>query len=211
MLVSSQIGYFSPEFPKVRNFDENDQPLLRLETPRDEMRQGFREYRGKCFRFEDRCTRCAIKIVNEKLPSGEEIPVYVVYENGDKDNYDLSYCHPLFVPKYSRLVKIVGGIAHIVVFGMGKVYEKLLKKKSWPGFSNCEEVCVSCRNPPRSESCKPVNYTVIRGKKHKVDHSKELDTMRLLQEGDEEEGKEDEEGKEGREDNEEDDKEDEEK
>ena len=185
VISDAEVLYFSPEFPKVRNFDrEGDElpPLVKLGTPLQEKKQNFQKNRGKCFRFEDRCTRCAIKmIVQERLPSGEEIPVRVFFENGDEEVYDNTFCHPFFIPKYTRLVKIFGGIGHIVAFGMGKLYEKVSKKKSWPWFSNSEEVCVNCRKPPGSDGCAPVSqHIALRGENYMVDHSKELDTVQLL-------------------------------
>lgn len=176
--------FFSPEFPKERNFDIDIDGDTIPTVPRNELRQAFQK-RGVCFRFEDRCTRCAIKIVHERQPSGEKIPIAVIFENGDEEVYDNSYCHPFFIPKYSERVKIIGGIVHIMLLGLGKVFEVVLNRKSWPGFFNDEEICVKCKKPPGSDSCAPVNqYVNINGEKYKVDHTRELDTLQVLAEED---------------------------
>ena len=185
VISDAEVLYFSPEYPKFRNFDKegDEPPTLRIGTPLDEKKKGFQKNRGKRFRFEDRCTRCAIKMmIQERLPSGEEIPIRVFFENGDEEVYDNTYCHPFFIPKYTRLVRIVGGIGHIVALGMGKVYEMISGRKSWPGFTNSEELCVQCGEPPGSDGCKPVNqWIILDGVNHKVDHTKELDIVKLLE------------------------------
>ena len=174
--------FFSPEFPKQRNFGIDIDGDTIPTVPRNELRQAFKK-RSVCFRFEDRCSRCAIKLVHERQPSGEELPVAVIYENGDEEVYDNSYCHPFFIPKYSQPVKIIGGIVHIMLLGLGKVYEVVLNRKSWPGFLNDEEMCVKCKKPPGSDSCAPVNqYVKINGEKYKVDHKRELDALQILEE-----------------------------
>lgn len=174
---------FSPEYPKDHSFSEGrDIPVIPISidlTSSEKMRI-FRQNRGKHFRFEDRCTRCAIQIVQEKLPSGDQLPVRVLLRERDKEHYDNSYCHPFFIPKHSRFVKFIGGIAHIVVLGMGKAYERISKKKSWPGFGNCDEKCVQCGHPPGSDGCKPVNQLcTVEGYTIMVKHSKELDLLQL--------------------------------
>ena len=180
--------YFSPEYPKDRKFGDSEASIKQtLSLSHKEMKQLFRTHRGKAFCFENRCSRCAIKIVQERLPSGREIPVRVVFENGDEEEYDNSYCHLPFIPKHSRLVKFAGGVAHIVVLGTAKIYEKISGKKSWPGFMNSEEVCPSCKKPPGSDGCKAVGQACENGV---MDHSKELDTVKILAEPDDEEDEE---------------------
>ena len=176
--------YFCPEEPTQAcgaARAENSLPVQwTVDMPREEKKRILRTYHGKYFQFEDRCTRCAAKIVQEKLPSGEEIQVGVVDETG---SVTTSYCHVFFIPKHSKFVKFVGGAAHIATLGVGKVYEKVAKKKSWPWFSNSEEKCVTCEGPPGSKGCSPVNQHIeLRGGKYMVSHSRELDTVQLLEE-----------------------------
>ena len=189
VISDAEMLCFSPEYPKVRSCnDDKNIPLVSAiaDLSIEEKQEIFRKYRRKPFRFENRCTRCALGIVQEKLPNSEQlIPVRVVYRNGDEEQYHNSYCHPCFIPKYSQLVKFVGGVAHIVTFGLGKVYEVALKRKSWPGFGNSEEKCVACGSSPGTDGCRPVNqYCDIKidGKdfKIKLDHSKDLDILQIL-------------------------------
>lgn len=139
------------------------------------------ETRGVSFQFEDRCTRCAIKLVFDKLETGEEIPNCVVKENGSKEEYDHSYCHPLFIPKYTTYAKVLGGLVHIVTLGTGLLVKAVFKDiHLWPGFTNADEVCVHCKNPPGSDSCWPVHRSIeIAGEHLVVDHSRELDTIKV--------------------------------
>ena len=136
---------------------------------------------GKYFKFEDRCLRCAVKIIQEKLPSGKEVPVSVVEADGSKTLHGASFCHAFFVPKHSSFIRFVGGIAHIAALGMGMVYERVSKKKSWPWFTNSEEACVVCKRPPGSKGCSPVDQkTAVPGGEYLVAHTKEFDSIHLM-------------------------------
>ena len=66
---------------------------------------------------------------------------------------DQIMCHPIFVPKYSKVVKFFGGIAHVAVLGFAKVHEVRTKKATWPGFFNTEEVCDNCKKAPGALGC----------------------------------------------------------
>ena len=184
-VISEEMLYFCPEDSSttVPCVQDGEGSLIQVEMPREEKRRILRTNRGKCFHFEDRCTRCGVKIIQEKLPSGEDVPVEIVDGKGNKINYNESQCHPIIIPKYSQFLKFVGGVAHVITLGMGKVYEKLSNRKSWPGFNNSEEICVICRNPPGSGGCKPVNKDCLIGEEiHTVNHSKELDTIKITYE-----------------------------
>ena len=153
---------FSPEFPMLAN-----------------RKRG----RGVHLYFENCCTRCGIKIEYEQCTGKEKVPVRVVSANGDEEVYDNSYCHPLFIPKYSRLVRVVGGIWHIVTLGVFKAFEKLSGVKVWPGFFNWEEECIHCKGPPGSPSCYPVTKAItVHGMQFRVDHTTKLDTLKCINE-----------------------------
>ena len=178
---------FSPEYPLDPEFrgelGDSSQVTLKYGTPREEFKKALRQNRGRLLSFEDRCSKCAIKLVFERQTSGEELPIAVIYPNGDQDVYDSSYCHPLLVPKYTKVEKVFGGIAHIITLGMGKLYEYATKNKSWPSFTSSDEVCIKCNKAPGSQSCHPVNqHFEIAGKMEKIDHKRELDTVELLEE-----------------------------
>ena len=154
-----------------------------LDMPLEEKKRLLTKYHGKYFKFENRCSRCAVKIIQEKLPSGKEVPVSTVDGEGSIMKHDDSLCHTFFIPKHSRFVRYVGGIAHIVTLGVGKVYEKVKQRKSWPWFTNSEEVCAVCRMPPGSAGCRPVGKSIeIRGESYMISHTKEFDFVTLLEE-----------------------------
>ena len=177
-VISDAKTLYSASEQPMESQDEDSMSLQwRVNLPREEKKRILRTYQGKYFTFEDRCTLCASIIIQEKLPSGE---VGVLEEVGSETQ---SHCHAFFIPKHSKFIKFVGGTAHIITLGVGKVYEKVSKKKSWPSFRNSEEKCVKCEMPPGSKGCSPVNQHVeIRGGKYIVSHSKELDTVKILEE-----------------------------
>lgn len=180
--------YFTPEFPMAYTYllDKagRDPPVeVTLDLSHKDVRNIVRQNRGKRFRFENRCARCAVKIVTE-VQSGEEIPVRVIYDNGDSDDYMHTFCHPLFIPKHTRLVKVVGGIFHILTLGSMLAFTAVTGVKTWPGFTNSEEICPveTCKRSPGSAGCTVVQKeTYINGIAITTDHSKTLDTLKLVQ------------------------------
>ena len=186
-VIQEEDLFFTQEYPKCLAFDkEGDDRAVQLSIDQSQtlVHRTIQQNKGKRFEFENRCTRCAVKFVQDVSPN-QEIPLHVIYENNIKEDYINSYCHPMFIPKHSRLVKIVGGVGHIVTFGVGLIYEKITGKKSWPGFLNLDEICPveTCKKSPGSPGCCPVRmYVVIPGVgQHFTDHSKELDTLKLVQ------------------------------
>ena len=180
--------YFSPEFETgSSSFQWEDGKFsasvsVKSEITEKQKKRILHNFRGKSFKFEDRCARCAIKLVQRKLPSDKYVPVEVIDKTGDKKAHEESYCHAFFIPKYSQSIRIAGGVAHIITLGIGKVYEHVTKKKSWPWFTNSEEKCASCSLPPGSTGCSPVNKTVkICGVDYMITHSSELDTIQLVE------------------------------
>ena len=166
---------FSPEYPKHSKLcgEQSDALFsLKYETSHKEKKKAFQKYRGTCFTFENRCTRCAIKLVYERQKSGEELPIAVIYPNGDQDAYDNSYCHPLFIPKSTQPVPISVWIWQMI--------------KSIFTSPGADEECIKCKKPPGSDPCHPVNqwYEIIEGQIMKVDHSCEVDTVKLLEDAD---------------------------
>ena len=120
---------------------------------------------------EDTCARCSVKILSNE--DGEKITV--VNLDGTIVPYEESKCHPLFVPKYTIMEKIKGGFCHIATLGTVYIYSKLKKKKTWPGFTNSDEICIACSNSPGAEGCHPVMdpyvYNEKENKSMKVDHT----------------------------------------
>ena len=177
---------FSPEYPKNRTYEKNEKdPTVPGDAslPDKSIKEIVQKNRGRRFHFNDRCTRCALKILQEVQPSGEKVPVQVEYENGDTEQYDNSYCHPTFIPRHSRLKKVQGGIAHIAVLGTALLYGKLTNKDTWPGFTNSDEICPKCENSPGSNGCSVVGQPVkIQGEVVIItDHSTTLDKLKIVE------------------------------
>ena len=112
---------------------------------------------GKKLQFEDRCMRCSCKI-NYESTSNEatKIPVSIITRNEEVVPYEGSKCHPFFIPKHSRITKIVGGIAHVVTGGVFAAAGRIRGKAIWPGFRNSNEICPVCNDSPGSNGCSVV-------------------------------------------------------
>ena len=108
------------------------------------------------------CSRCGVKIFKEGKDDAEAtyIPVNQSGAIAEED----STCHPMLVPKYSKVAKFLGGIAHLVTF------RRFVGK--WPSFESMDEECINCRQPPSSHGCVQVgqNFPVC-GKDIIVEHS----------------------------------------
>ena len=119
------------------------------------------------------CARCGIQIqmLEQKLREGDDVGADDVKQystcayNPPNDSvpYMESTCHPVMIPKHSKVSCVMGGIAHIVTF-------KLFRGK-WPDFDNQDEVCCACRGPPSVRGCIRVggDYRGI-----PVDHTSEV-------------------------------------
>ena len=71
--------------------------------------------------------------------------------------YSHSKCHPLVIPRYSTIVKITGGVAHVLTLGVFVAAGKIRGKKFWPGFTNDEELCVCSNNDPSADTIQAEN------------------------------------------------------
>ena len=108
------------------------------------------------------CARCGI---TTKVICDEKIACYYGSDPDQSIPYKQSTCHPLFVPRYSKIIKILGGIAHVLTFHafIG----------NWPGFTNMEEICINCRQNPGSQGCHQIRKKYLfKGESLLVDHSK---------------------------------------
>ena len=148
------------------------------------MAQEFKANSGTQFQFQDICTKCAVQIHFEQSEIGDR-PVKVVTEKGESIAYNKSCCHPLFIPKYSKLQKFAGGCAHVATAGIPYVIARVRGKKSWPGFTNSDEICPICGHGPGSDGCSKMDtYVEMKtddGKvRHvRVDHSKYMEKLAL--------------------------------
>ncbi len=126
---------------------------------------------------ENTCARCSIKFGVYHINNNHATPL-VAINNGQRSAYDQSKCHPLIKPKHSKLKKIVGGIAYILLLGI-----PALAGSPWPGFFNDEEECAHCKNPPGSPGCLKVGTewkVHVKEDIMKVDHSNDLDDFQVV-------------------------------
>ena len=95
------------------------------------------------------CSRCGIKakFIRDKQT---KVACYVGEDPSKSVPYEESLCHPLIIPKYWEITKIVGGIAHFIT------RKKFLGK--WPDFHNPDdEICIKCGQVPGTHGCMQVN------------------------------------------------------
>ena len=102
--------------------------------------------------LEDTCALCSVKICfNENSEK-----ILIVNGDGTVIPYAESKCHPCFVPKYSSVKKVIGGVGHILTMGMFILLKKFVHIESWPGFTNSDEVCIACNQSPGAKGCQLV-------------------------------------------------------
>lgn len=152
--------------------------------------QEIKETPGTRFQFQDVCVKCALELHfvqnDDTEEDGErERAVKVVTEKGESIAYDQSRCHPLFFPKYSRIQKIAGGCAHLATAGIPYLVARVRGRKSWPGFTNSDEVCPVCGLGPGSDGCSQMGtFVEMKGadgtlQSVSVDHSKYMEKLAL--------------------------------
>lgn len=107
------------------------------------------------------CIRCSAN----RLYQGKQI-VGVKLGDGTVIAYEESYCHPSFMPKYSTAKKIAGGLAHVATLGIPYMLTKMYGGKTWPGFTNADEICTKCAKPPGVTGCCKVSMPGERGLFH---------------------------------------------
>ncbi len=108
-----------------------------------------------------RCARCGSKV---KTLESQQVSVCTEESSGNTIFYNESTCHPLIIPKYWKIMKVLGGMAHVITA------KQFLGR--WPNFSNPDdEICVNCGALPGTRGCLPVNTEYeFKGGKLKVDH-----------------------------------------
>ena len=124
---------------------------------------------GMELKFENNtCVRCAVKISFIK-----DEKVCTIGKDGSSIPYDESTCHSIFIPKYSKLKRFFGGIAHVVTLGIPYALGA-----KWPSFLNKEELCVLCKAPPGAKGCSRVKTTCK--KTHStIDHTSKIEETRI--------------------------------
>jgi len=135
------------------------------------------------------CARCGIKIgrLNEEAHKRVKKKVSTEGERKDKEKkentevvavalrrgeswsgaipYEETTCHPMLIPKYTKVAKILGGIVHLITF-------KAFTGK-WPDFSSMDEICIACKESPKSVGCTKVGtiYSLKDQEGFRVDHT----------------------------------------
>ena len=108
-----------------------------------------------CGFVETVCAKCAITI---RSSDGEELGSNTTKDpQGALKDVNDSKCHPIFLPRYSTLEKIIGGVAHITTtVGIPYPVSQLVgDERCFPfvRFFNSDEICPKCNNPPGTPGC----------------------------------------------------------
>ena len=121
---------------------------------------------------EDVCAKCSQQILYLKPNPTEgdpecdktrQVKHSVVNSDGEVVPYEESKCHPYFEQKYSTSQRIFGGFGHVATGGVVWLIGMLFhKRKPWPGFTNYDEQCPLCKQPPGSTGCIVVTKKFIR-------------------------------------------------
>ena len=120
------------------------------------------------------CARCSMKI---GLVRGEKVAGAFGNDLTRGMPYEESTCHPILVPKYTRLQRIKEGIAYIV----SKL--KWKKGENWPNFD--VEMCPACGRDAGQQGCMQIGqqYVIQKGKGTiVVDHSHRIDPVVIEEE-----------------------------
>ena len=99
------------------------------------------------------CSKCS-SVIRVWKASGSKVEKPIKIPEDPK-------CHPVIIPKYTRLQKVGGGVAHIVTLGIPQgiytAYQWIRTgttgKTLWPWFTNSEEKCAKCNNSPTVKGC----------------------------------------------------------
>ena len=148
-----------------------------------------------CGFIDNVCAKCAVKVryIKPELKDSDEtedilqehIRSHVVTANEELLDYAESKCHPVIIPKYSKLQKILGGVAHIASLGVVFFVEYSMGKKYIPGFFSSDELCLACGKPPGTPGCHYVRkkYTISwhsRPLEVSVDHCNEIEQIKVI-------------------------------
>ena len=85
------------------------------------VRNARQEHPERRLQFQVRCLHCTSKLIYENFPSGMWV-AKALGENGEIVPLKKTKCHPIFIPKYSKTAKIIGGIAHIATLGIFAIF-----------------------------------------------------------------------------------------
>ncbi len=102
------------------------------------------------------CARCSSKT---KTVESQRVAVYTDESEINTIPYNESTCHPLFIPKYTDVIRFFGGIVYVI---SGRTLFK----------DYLDEVCVECNDKPGSRGCTRVKTKYeLKGDYMMVDHT----------------------------------------
>ena len=102
------------------------------------------------------CARCRSKM---KILESQRVAIYTDELEVDTIPYNESTCHPLFIPKYTDVVRLIGGIVYVI---SGKTLFK----------DYLDEICVECKETPGTRGCTRVKTKYeLKGDYLMVDHT----------------------------------------
>ena len=105
------------------------------------------------------CSKCDVKI---RFSQTSQIVGIIKKQVGNAGNEetledcDASKCHPSFIPKYTKVCRVIGGLAHMGTLGVPCFFGWVCETKTWPGFNNSEKICANCERFPGSEGCRSI-------------------------------------------------------
>ena len=170
--------YFQKAMKRVFNTDDAPVPPIifismfdSCEDIYDKIRNSKVVKEGVTLEFNpSTCARCSIKIGtlrNDTANDERKDDLLATCTHSDWASaipYEDSTCHPMLIPKYSILQKIVGEIAHLITF-------KLFLGK-WPSYKNLDEVCIKCNEGPKARGCVRVHTNFVHSTGEiRVDHT----------------------------------------
>ena len=109
------------------------------------------------------CARCSIMIIQEGKAGSQVLSGKYPNQLGEVP-LEETKCHPLIVPKYSKVKRVLGGIAHLITF------RRFVGR--WPNFESSDEWCVSCEKTAKDPGCMIIGSKFPVGKEEIiVDHT----------------------------------------
>ena len=151
-LLSETQHHFQEAMHSVFNFDDTPRPPIVFISLNDTcedilytiQKAEVREERLQLSFSRSLCTRCGIKTKFEGKDQ-DEIGACSFEDQPEVIPLDESTCHPLMIPKYSKLKRFFGGVAHVITF--------YRFEGKWPSFLSADEVCIKCRLKPGTRGC----------------------------------------------------------
>ena len=99
------------------------------------------------------CSKCA-SVIHIRVRKGNAF-IDAAEVEGKIILPEQSQCHPAIIPKYTKFVKFMGGVAHIITLGIPQAIYSLADEPGtvWPWFTNSEEKCAKCEAAPSVKGC----------------------------------------------------------